>query len=86
MKKYPITFKFSTQFDLVPSWMPHVLQDWIEESRVCDITAKRVNGCYGSKTVRVIIEASSSGDLEAKRRAFNAMIEAKGYGPGANKK
>lgn len=35
--------------------------------------------------VRVEIKASTREDLEAKRKAFNAMIEAQGYGPDANK-
>lgn len=31
MKPYPVNFKFSTQFDLMPSWVPQVLQDWLEQ-------------------------------------------------------
>ncbi len=44
---------------------------------------KRVKGSYGAKTVRVEIEASTSEDLAAKRKALNAKIEAQGYGPDA---
>lgn len=86
MKQYPVIFKFSTHFDLMPSWVPPMLQSWLEEGWTCDIIVKRVNGCYGRKTARVIIQASSTEELDAKRRAFNAMIEAQGYGPNANKK
>lgn len=81
MKPYPVNFRFRAEFDLMPSWLPQVLQDWLEGGWTCDITVKRVKGCYGPKTVRVIIEASTSEDLAAKRKALNAMIEAPGYGP-----
>lgn len=50
-----------------------------------DITVKRIKGRHGAKMVRVEIKASTREDLEAKRKAFNAMIEAQGYGPDANK-
>lgn len=83
MKPYPVNFKYRTEFDLMPSWVPQVLQDWLEQGWTCDITVKRVNGCYGAKTVRVIIEGSTSEDLAVKRKALNAMIEAQGYGPDA---
>lgn len=83
MKPCPVNFKFRAEFDLMPSWLPQVLQDWLEEGWTCDITVKRVKGCYGPKTVRVMIEASTTEDLAAKRKALNAMIEAKGYGPEA---
>ena len=53
MKPYPVNFKFRAEFDLMPSWLPQVLQDWLEEGWTCDITVKRVKGCYGPKTVRV---------------------------------
>ena len=86
MKPYPVIFKYSTHFDLMPVWVPPVLQNWLEEGWTCDITVKCVNGCYGRKTVRVIIQASTTEELDAKRRAFNAMIEAHGYGPDTNKK
>lgn len=86
MKPYPVNFKYSTHFDLMPAWVPPVLQNWLEEGWTCDITVKRVNGCYGRKTARVIIEASSTEELAAKRRAFNAMIEEQGYGPDVIKK
>ena len=83
MKPYPVNFKFRAEFDLMPSWLPQVLQDWLEEGWTCDITVKRVKGRYGANMVRVEIEASTSEDLAAKRKALNAMIEAKGYGPEA---
>ena len=83
MKPYPVNFIYRTEFDLMLSWVPQVLQDWLEQGWTCDITVERVNGFYGAKTVRVIIEASTSEDLAAKRKALNAMIEAQGYGPDA---
>lgn len=49
MKPYPVNFKFRAEFDLMPSWLPQVLQDWLEEGWTCDITVKRVKGCYGPK-------------------------------------
>ena len=36
---------------------------------------------HGARGLNVIITGSTRADVEAKRRAFNAMIEAKGYGP-----
>lgn len=86
MKPYPVNFKFRAEFDLLPSWLPQVLLAWLEEGWTCDITVRRINGCYGPKTVRVEIEASTSEDLAAKRKALNAMIEAQGYGPDAMRK
>lgn len=83
MKPYPVTLKYSSTFELMPGWVPEVLQTWLEEGWTCDITVKRVKGCYGPKTVRVMIEANTTEDLAAKRKALNAMIEAKGYGPEA---
>lgn len=79
-------FRYRAQFDLMPSWLPQMLQEWLEEAQTCDITVKRVKGCYGPKTVRVVIEASTSENLAVKRKALNAMIEAQGYGPDALRK
>lgn len=86
MEKYPVNFKFRAEFDLIPSWLPQVLQEWLEEGWTCDITVKRVKGRYGANMVRVEIEASTTEDLAAKRKALNAMIEAQGYGPDALRK
>lgn len=86
MKPYPINFRFRAQFDLMPGWVPQVLQEWLEQSWTCDITVKRVKGRHGANLVRVEIEASTSEDLAAKRKALNAMIEAHGYGPDALRK
>lgn len=86
MTQTPIKFRYRAQFDLMPNWVSQTLREWLDEGWTCDITVRRVKGCYGPKTVRVEIEASTSDDLAAKRKAFNAMIEAKGYEPIANKK
>jgi hypothetical protein len=84
--KQAVNKRYLAQFDLVPFWVPQVLQDWLEEGWAVDITVKRIKGRHGAKMVRVEIKASTREDLEAKRKAFNAMIEAQGYGPDANKK
>ncbi|MCM1220899.1 MAG: hypothetical protein NC548_41075 [Lachnospiraceae bacterium] len=81
MKPYPVTLKYSSTFELIPWWVPEVLQTWLEEGWACDLTVSRKN-----HRVQVTITASTSEDLAAKREAFNKMIEAKGYGPEANKK
>lgn len=86
MKPYPVNFRFRAQFDLMPGWVPQVLQEWLEEGWTCDITVKRVKGRHGANLVRVEIEASTSEDLAAKRKALNAMFEAQGYGPDALRK
>lgn len=86
MKPYPVNFKFRAEFDLMPSWVPQVLQDWLDQGWTCDITVKRVKGRHGANLVRVEIEASTSEELAAKRKALNAMIEAQGYGPDALRK
>lgn len=86
MKPYPVNFRFRAQFDLMPGWVPQVLQEWLEQGWTSDITVKRVKGRYGANVVRVEIEASTSEDLAAKRKALNAMIEAQGYGPNALRK
>ncbi len=83
MKPYPVKFRYRAQFELMPSWTPQVLQDWLEQGWTCDIIVKRKKGRYGANTVLVEIEASTSEDLAAKRKALNAMIEARGYGPEA---
>lgn len=86
MKPYPVNFKFRAEFYLMTSWLHQVLQDWLEQGWTCDITLKRLKGHYGANMVRVEIEASTIEDLEAKRKALNAMIEAQGYGPEALRK
>lgn len=86
MKPYPVNFRFRAQFDLMPGWEPQALQEWLEQGWTCDITVKRVKGRYGANMVHVEIEASTSEDLAAKRKALNAMIEAQGYGPDALRK
>ncbi len=71
--------KYKAHFDIVAGWTPQVLQDWLEEGWLCDITVRRATW-RRCKIIRVEIQAGTPEDLEAKRRAFNAMIEAKGYG------
>lgn len=82
MKPYPVTLKYSSTFELIPGWVPEVLQTWLEEGWTCDITVKRTTQPLTGRRVLVVkITASTSEDLAAKRKALNKMIEAKGYGP-----
>lgn len=67
-------------FDLIPDWLPQALQDWLEQGQTCDITVRRVKGRHGANIVRVEIEASTSEDLAAKRKALNAVMAARGCG------
>lgn len=30
MKPYPVTLKYSSTFELMPGWVPEVLQTWLE--------------------------------------------------------
>lgn len=84
MKPYPVNFKYTGRFELMPGWVPKVLQSWFDEGWVCDIAVKRMkHHLSGRRMVTVEITASSSEDLAAKRKAINAMIEAQGYGPQA---
>lgn len=71
--------KHKAHFDMVAGWTPQMLQDWLEEGWLCDIRIKRATW-RRCKVIRIEIEAATAEDLEAKRKAFNAMIEAKGYG------
>lgn len=45
----------------------------------CDLIVK-AGKWHGARVLNVIITGSTPENVEAKRRAFNAMIEAKGYG------
>lgn len=77
--------KYRSQIQLITGWVPQILHEWINESLPVDLTVK-AGKWHGARVLIVTIEANSAENLEAKRWAFNAMIEAKGYGPGANKK
>lgn len=72
--------KYKSQIQLMTGWMPQILQEWLSESLPVDLTVK-AGKWHGARVLVVTIEANTAEDLEAKRRAFNAMIEAKGYGP-----
>lgn len=71
--------KYKAHFDMVAGWTPRVLQDWLEEGWLCDIRVRRTTW-HRCNVIHIEIEANTAEDLEAKCRAFNAMIEAKGYG------
>lgn len=87
MKPYPVQFKYISSFELLPGWLPEVLQTWLEEEWTCDIKIRRVKHTVTGRRMLVVdIIASTSEDLAAKRRAFNSMIEAKGYGPNVLRK
>lgn len=72
--------KYKSQIQLITGWVPQILQEWLKESLPVDLTVK-AGKWRGARVLVVAIEANTAEDLEAKRRAFNAMIEAKGYGP-----
>lgn len=72
--------KYKSQIQLITGWVPQILQEWLNGSLPVDLTVKAGKWC-GARVLVVTIEANTAEDLEAKRRAFNAMIEAKGYGP-----
>lgn len=76
--------KYKSQLQLITGWVPQILQEWLSESLPVDLTVK-AGKWRGLRVIVVTIEANTPEDLETKRRAFNAMIEAKGYGPDANK-
>lgn len=77
--------KYKSQIQLITGWVPQILQEWLSGSLPVDMTVK-AGKWRGVRVLVVTIEADSAENLEAKRRAFNAMIEARGYGPDANKK
>lgn len=72
--------KYKSQIQLITGWVPQILQEWLSESLPVDLTVI-AGKWHGARVLVVTIEANTAEDLEAKRRAFNAMIEAKGYGP-----
>ena len=59
--------------------MPQILKDWLDEGWILDLIVK-AGKWHGVRVLNVIITGSTQVDVEAKRRAFNEMIEAKGYG------
>lgn len=61
MKPYPVTLKYSSTFELMPGWVPEVLQTWLEEGWTCDITVKRTTQPLTGRRVLVVkITASTS--------------------------
>lgn len=66
---------------LITGWVPRILQEWLNESLPVDDLTVKAGKWRRARVLVVTIEASTAEDLEAKRRAFNALIEAKGYGP-----
>lgn len=76
--------KYSAKIQLITGWTPQTLKDWLEEGWTCDLIVK-AGKWHGARVLNVIITGSTPEDVETKRRAFNAMIEAKGYGIPAKK-
>lgn len=76
--------KYSATIQLITGWTPQTLKDWLEEGWTCDLIVK-AGKWHGARVLNVIITGSTREDVETKRRAFNAMIEAKGYGIPAKK-
>lgn len=77
---------YGTQIKLMTSWIPQPLQNWLINSLpVIDLMAW-YGEWRGFSVICISIDANDAQDLWLKREALNAMIEAQGYGPGANKK
>lgn len=70
---------YSATIQLINGWTPQALKDWLDEGWAVDLTVK-AGKWHGARVLNVIITGSTRQDVEAKRKAFNAMIEAKGYG------
>lgn len=77
--------KVEKTITLMADWVPLLLNDWLSGNIPVDLSVMpgRWNGF---RVIKVTIEAQTFENLRAKIRAFNVMIEAKGYGPRANKK
>ena len=71
--------KYSATIQLITGWTPQTLKDWFEEGWTCDLIVK-AGKWHGARVLNVIITGSTPENVEAKRRAFNTMIEAKAYG------
>ncbi len=72
--------KVEKTITLMADYVPQLLSDWMSENLPVDISV--LPGRWkGFRVVKVTIEAQTVDNLTAKIRAFNAMIEAKGYGP-----
>ncbi len=77
--------KVEKTITLMADWVPLLLNDWLSGNLPVDLSV--LPGRWnGFRVIKVTIEAQTFENLMAKIRAFNAMIEAKGYGPRANKK
>lgn len=70
---------YKTYIHLISGWTPQTIKDWLDEGWTVDLTVK-AERYHGARVLIVKITGSTREDVEAKRRAFNAMIEAKGYG------
>lgn len=69
---------------LMAEYVPKLLNSWMQENMLVDLRV--LPGRWkGFRVVRVTIKAQNIENLRAKIQAFNAMIEAQGYGPDANK-
>ena len=65
--------KYKTTIQLIANRVPLIVHEWLAESLPVDLTVK-AGKSHCMRVLDVTIEA-----LEAKRKAFNAMMEAKGY-------
>ena len=77
--------KYGATIKLLMEWIPNKLQCWLNDSLPTEMTY--VTGVWrGMPVIDIHLTADNAENLMAIRAAFNAMIEAKGYGPDANKK
>lgn len=76
--------KYKATITMIAEYVPQKLNEWLANSLPVDLTIK-AGRRKGLRVIRVTIEAQTPDDVMAKSKAFNTMIEAQGYGPGANK-
>lgn len=77
--------KVEKTITLMAEYVPKLLNAWMQENMPVDLRV--LPGRWkGFRVFLVTIEAQNMENLRAKIKAFNAMIEAKGYGPEAKQK
>ena len=68
-------------FWIMGDWIPESLVEWLLNIPVTDIEI----GMWMFGDCLVAISGSTEKEVKDKRKAFNTMIEAKGYGPEASR-
>lgn len=70
---------YKARFTLQQRLLPSKLGEWLADGLPKDITTRRGSE-MGQRVIAVEIEAVTLSDLEAKRKAFNALLVTNGYG------